>query len=120
MTDTNFPLSADADMDDLPRTLRREREARQREAMERSSAAPPDYVSREERYGEEPGEPYPAAVTRIDVPFLRLVAFFLKAILAAIPALILLTVILWFFGQGLQTYFPELVKMRIIISFPNG
>ena len=61
----------------------------------------------------------PARVVRLDVPFLRLVAFFLKAVLAAIPALILLGVILWFGGHLLQTYFPWLIKAQILIHFPG-
>ena len=57
---------------------------------------------------------------RFDVPFLQLSAFFLKAVLAAIPALLLLGVLLFFAGKGLQAYFPELVHTKILISFPNG
>ena len=68
-------------------------------------------------YGDEP---VAAAVTRFDVPFMRLVMFFLKAVFAAIPALILLGVLLWFAGHILQTQFPELIKMKILITFPNG
>ena len=64
--------------------------------------------------------PYPASVRRFDVPFLHLMRFFLKAVLAAIPALILLGVILWFGGHLLQALFPSLVKKKILISFPNG
>jgi hypothetical protein len=63
--------------------------------------------------------PFPASVRRFDVPFLHLMTFFLKAVLAAIPALFLLGVILWFAGAGLQAFFPNLVKMKILISFPN-
>jgi hypothetical protein len=135
MTDANFPLTADSDFDDLPRTLRREREARAREAREReqrekreregrsgmdaSLGDPPAYLRRAVpvAYGDDP---VPAAVQRFDVPFLRLVAFFLKAVIAAIPALILLGVLLYFAGKGLEAYFPELVRMKILITFPGG
>lgn len=136
MTDVNFPLTADSDFDDLPRTLRRERDARAREARDakereqrerdaRSMAAsmgdPPSYLARGRAlpaiYGDDP---LPAAVQRFDVPFLRLVAFFLKAVLAAIPALILLGAILYFAGKGLEAYFPELVRMKILITFPQS
>jgi len=143
MTDVNFPLTADSDFDDLPRTLRREREARARQAREakereqrerdgRSSASsgsmsaaplgdPPAYLSRgramPQMYGDEP---MPASVQRFDVPFGRLALFFLKAVIAAIPALILLGVILYFAGKGLEAYFPELVRMKILITFPSG
>ena len=119
MADTDYPLS-DADTDDLPRTLRREKEARAREARERASSgleATAGYQAAGEGYA---AEVYPSVVKRLDVPFLHLMVFFLKSVLAAIPALILLTVILWFMGQALQTFFPELVKMKILISFPNG
>ncbi len=130
MTDVNFPLTADSEFDDLPRTLRREKEARAREKRERErdgrsmDAAlgdPSSYLARTRHapavYGDDP---VPASVQRFDVPFLRLVAFFLKAVLAAIPALMLLGVILFFAGKGLEAYFPELVRMKIMITFPGG
>jgi len=133
MTDTNFPLAADSDFDDLPRTLRRERDARAREAKERerrqrdgggmdaSLGDPPSYLARGRAapvaYAEDP---LPASVRRFDVPFFSLVAFFLKAVLAAIPALFLLGAILYFAGKGLEAYFPELVRMKILITFPGG
>lgn len=130
MTDANFPLTADSDFDDLPRTLRREKEARAREARERETRErgmdsilgdPPSYLARGRSappiYGDDP---IPASVQRFDVPFLRLVTFFLKAVLAAIPALFLLGVILYFAGKGLEAYFPELVRMKIMITFPGG
>ena len=140
---TNADLAAESDLDDLPRTLRREREARAREAREREArerqarerepvmsregegsgySAVPAYIG--PRSGGVPfvygDDPMPAAVTRFDVPFLRLVGFFLKAVIAAIPALVLLGTILWFAGKGLEAYFPELVRMKILISFPNA
>jgi hypothetical protein len=46
------------------------------------------------------------------VPFAKLVGFFLKAVLAGIPALFLLTTLLWLVGQGLQTFFPQLLNSR--------
>jgi hypothetical protein len=64
-------------------------------------------------------EPLPAVVRRLDVPFGQLVVFFLKAVFAMVPALLLLGVILWGIGQALQTFFPQLVKMQILIWFPN-
>lgn len=122
MTNTNFPLTADSDLDDLPRTLRREHEARAREAQ---NAAPsgfaPQYAGRDDGYAEaaSSNDAIPATVTRFDVPFFQLMSFFLKAVFAAIPALIVLGVILWVMGQTLQTLYPDLVKMKILISFPN-
>lgn len=120
--------------DDLPRTFRRERDAREREAKEReareremreppsvlrattatSSERPaPDPVATGPRLGE------PVTVTRLEIPFAHLVAFFFKAIFAALPALLVLTVILWGIGETLQRTFPWLVKMRILIQFPG-
>lgn len=136
MTDVTFALD-DSDFDDLPRTLRREHELRKREARERKEqqdrarggrssfdvlGEPPPYLSRVGRaaptvYGDDP---LAASVRRFDVPFLHLSAFLLKAVLAAIPALVLLGAILFFAGKGLQAYFPELVHTKILISFPNG
>jgi hypothetical protein len=123
MTDTNFPLNAGADMDDLPRTLRREREAREREARERAPSGL-EAQSNHVAYGhEQAGYPaeatYPAAVRRFEVPFLHLVAFFLKAVIAALPALVLLGAILWGFGQVLKVFFPELLHFQILIQ-PKG
>lgn len=123
----------------------REREAREREAAERAqaereslpmgptpqphpaaAAAASPTPAKDTMYAvPDPnyiatGEPtMPASVQRIDVPFLHLVAFFLKAVIAAIPALILLTALLWIGGQALKTFFPWLMKAQILIHFPN-
>ncbi len=161
MAEPTFSSMGD-DPDDLPRTFRREKEARQREAQEReakereaqqrvaaerqakeqraAAARPapvmtpspgPSLSAAGERAGPQiyadpvvqPAEiadmPYPASVRRFDVPFVHLMTFFLKAVVAAIPALILLITLLWFAGSALQTFFPDLVKMKILISFPN-
>ena len=136
MADHNFGPIGDEPADDLPRTFRREKEARAREAKERAdrerAAAPslssaPDLkpaAASPKIYAEpiaaEPAAtdvPYPAVVRGFDVPFLHLVKFFLKAVFAAIPALILLTAILWLLGGLLQAFFPDLVKMKILIGF---
>jgi hypothetical protein len=125
MTDVNFPLMADGEFDDLPRTLRREKEARAREARDRkqsmdaSRGDPSAYYARPMpmTYGDDP---VAAAVRRFDVPFLHLMMFFMKAMLAAIPALLLLGAILYFAGQALATHFPDLVRMKILITFPGG
>lgn len=129
MADPNFPLSADEDMDDLPRTLRREKAAREREARERGgggearSAPPPELGAPvDPHYGpaayEE--EPVPAVVRQLDVPFFGLMWFFMKAVLAAVPALILLGAMVWGAGEILQQLFPWLVKMKIVILFPQN
>jgi hypothetical protein len=113
--------------DDLPRTIRREREAREREAREREArerqarereaAGPPPMpqIDREVAYSAPMSAPG-STVTDIDMPFLRLMTFFIKAVFAAIPALIMLTALLWLFGQGLQSFFPQLVKMKIDVQ----
>ncbi len=135
MADPTYAPLGDDPADDLPRTFRREKEAREREARERAareraatptlSTAPDPYAAAGPKVYVEPApaaaaaaldENYPAVVRRFDVPFGHLVVFFLKATIAAIPALILLMAILWGFGQLLQTFFPELVKMKILIG----
>ncbi len=125
---------ADGGPDDLPRTFRRERDAqreqrereqRERAAVDQAFAPPPEpgFVETAglEPYGGQPfGTPYESGVvTAIKVPFFRLMMFFIKAVLAAIPALILLGILLWGAGQILTAYFPALLKMKILITFPN-
>ena len=119
MSEPTFSMTAD---DDLPRTIRREREA-QREARERerlarereaATAVSAPSIDHEGGYGALASPP--ATVTDIDVPFLGLMTFFIKAVFAAIPALIMLTALLWLFGQGLQTFFPQLLKMKIDVQ----
>ena len=134
-----FPRPAANEMDDLPRTLRREKEARLREARERlgpAGGAPagsaqrgemtaepaPLSASRDEgsSLGNSAEDAPPTTVTALNVPFFHLMGFFIKAALAAIPAMILMLGVLWLFGQALETFFPELLKMKILISFPNS
>lgn len=126
MNDGNFP-PIDS-MDDLPRTLRREREARERAQKQTAmSSAPLAYGGPESvtaydplSHGHAGGvEAYPAVVTRFNVPFVSLMYFFIKAVLAAIPALILLAAILFGFGIVLKTYFPWIVQTEILIRFPK-
>ncbi len=116
-----------ADDDDLPRTLRRERDARERELREREMPA----VASEANFGGTQAAPFASmphhgyddgagaasgTVTRLQIPFVHLVLFFLKAVIAAIPALILLTLLLWGMGQGLKTFFPNMVHFQIKIE----
>jgi hypothetical protein len=111
-------LTITAEEDDLPRTIRRERDARDREARERAAVVPTGPTALE--HGGDFRMPAPAAtVTAFDVPFGKLMMFFIKAVFAAIPALLLLTVLLWLFGQGLQSTFPQLLKMKILIYVPQ-
>ena len=58
-------------------------------------------------------------VNRFDVPFSHLVAFFIKAVFAAIPALIVLSVLLYLGGNVLKAMYPELIHMQILVTFPN-
>ncbi|HVX36237.1 MAG TPA: hypothetical protein VHC71_08460 [Hyphomicrobium sp.] len=135
MAGPDFGLFSD-DTDDLPRTLRREKEARAREARERAAqerAAAPSLSTGIDDYsrlqpqiyrssGDGPrinNEPIAATVRAFDVPFVRLVTFFLKAVVAAIPAILLLGVVLWFIGTGLERVFPQLIKMKILIGFSS-
>jgi hypothetical protein len=118
MSEPTFSMTAD---DDLPRTIRREREAREREARERqarereaAAAASVPLIEHEGAYGALASPP--ATVTDIDVPFFRLMTFFIKAVFAAIPALLVLTALLWLLGQGLQSFFPQLLKMKIDVQ----
>ena len=57
-------------------------------------------------------------VTRFKVPFVALMGFFIKAVFAAVPAILILVLMLYGLGIALQTYFPQLIKMKILISFP--
>jgi hypothetical protein len=111
MSESQLSLAAD---DDLPRTLRREREAREREAR---GISPPLSMHQREIFAASSAPS--ATVTDFDVPFVRLAGFFLKAVLAGIPALVLLTILLWLFGHALQSYFPQLLKMKILIYMPQ-
>lgn len=108
--------------DDLPRTIRRERDARQR-----SNAAPPPphayaaagSASAQAGLGDHaPGEGPSVTVTALDIPYFRLMAFLIKVVFAAIPALILLGLMLFAIGQVAKVFLPWLVKMQIVVTFP--
>ncbi len=137
MTDTSYTSGGD---DDMPRTVRQQKEARARDQMAREilgtprsspsgarASASSSFVGQGDAGRRSdfatsqspPGEVPPATVTRLELPFLHLAGFFLKAVLAAIPALLLLTAILWGGGQLAKTYFPSLVQMKIDITFPQ-
>ena len=108
--------------DDLP-TLRREREAREREARggrrERAATMPAGYHSFVPPFGDAQAL-LPGTVTRLDLPFLHLMAFFLKAVFAAVPALLVLCAMIWGAAHAVLAWYPELVKMQILILFPPG
>ena len=137
MSDGKYQPLTDS-TDDLPRTLRRERDNRERAAREQQARtqAPQTAWDRGEvpatqsAYGTPepanpydgqmaPGEPASAVVRRIKVPFFSLMGFFIKAVFAAIPALLILIAMLYGLGLALQAYFPQLIKMKILISFPG-
>jgi len=121
MADRNLPMGGD-NTDDLPRTLRRERDAREREAREREMRAqstlgtpePASYAPRATPV--YPDDPQPAVVKRFDVPFLHLTLFFLKAVVAAVPALLLLLVLLYGLGRILETQAPWMLFYKITIE----
>jgi hypothetical protein len=110
MPEPTFSMTAD---DDLPRTIRREREARERQARERQAPA----FDRDIAPALEVTAPA-ATIVDIDMPFAKLAMFFIRAALAAIPALLVLTAILWVFGHTLELVFPQLLKMKILIYMP--
>ena len=135
MTDTSYISGGD---EDLPRTVRQQKEARARDQAAREILNPQrggagrgqhasmgNHMSGEYRSGDyaaaqsPPGEYPSATVMRLQLPFLHMVGFFLKAVLAAIPALILLMLILWGVGQIAKHFLPWLVQMKIDITFPR-
>ena len=77
--------------DDLPRTIRREREARERESARTAGSASSAVVGRDGRMPARHAPAPPATVVDFDVPFAKLTFFFIKAVFAAVPALIVLT-----------------------------
>ena len=120
------------DPDDLPRTLRRERDAREaaRQAQAQShgvqgyaeaghgAGSPQDYATAANDMNGSYGLGFGGTVTRFDVPFGHLVWFFIKSVLAAIPALILLTVLTFAGGKVLQAFFPGLRLFEIVVRTP--
>jgi hypothetical protein len=128
VADTNFAMMGEAD--DLPRTLRREKEARERakreeEARKRNATLTHDYDANQRAAVEDRaarGAEFATAggiVTGFDVPFFKLMQFFIKAVFAAIPALIILGVMLWFAGAALKSAYPGLVHTEVVIRVPR-
>jgi hypothetical protein len=143
MTDGSYPPLTDGGGDDLPRTFRRERERQVREQQaaqqtqdrtgwdrgdrSRSVATSSPYGAPEAANpydgpyaGDASGDadPAPATLRRIKVPFFSLMGFYIKSVFAAIPALLILIALLYGLGVLLQMYIPQLIKMKILISFP--
>ena len=121
--------SGNAVSDDLPRTLRREREARERTGGTGSGSGisgfgAPSHSASQPAYAPEPGMSEHVmvsgnTVTDIRIPFFRMTMFCFKLVFAAIPALILLGCFIWLAGHALMTYAPWLVKLQILIRVPN-
>lgn len=118
-TSMDDPRFEPAREDDLPRTFLREREAQQqraREARNAYSGAPSGEPSMQ---AYRPDEPPGGGVTvsRFDISYFRLTWFLVKVALAAIPALLILGLLMFAIGQAAQMLFPWLVKMKINITF---
>lgn len=107
MAEPKFSMTAD---EDLPRTLRREKEAREREAQDREpiamAASQPD--DDYEYVDEIAYDPDGVTVTRLNIPFLHLMWFFIKAVFAAIPAVIIFVAVCILIGETLQSQLPWL------------
>jgi hypothetical protein len=106
-------LSSEPD-DEMPLTFRRQREE-QRVAQAKVAQAEAAAAAALERPPGDMGR----ARSMLDASFGQLMWFAVKFVLAAIPALILLGLILFAMGQVAQAYFPWLVKMRIMVTFPG-
>ena len=113
MAEPQFAMNSD---DDLPRTFRRERERRTAANLQATGST--GFAS-DNSSDTPPGDGPPVTVTAFDVPFLKMVTFFLKGAFAAVPALIVLGLMMFAIGQVAQTFLPWLVKMRIVIQFPG-
>ena len=112
MPEPTFSMTAD---DDLPRPLTRLALAPDRA---RQAAASVPVLQRE---GEDEFEVRAPATTVVDfdVPLSKLAMFFVRAVFAAIPAMLVLLALLWVLGHTLQTFFPQLLKMKILIYVPQ-
>jgi hypothetical protein len=115
MPEPSLPLPSDDPADDLPRTVRRDRDAKAREKALREEAERAQERRAASRLNAD--EPPAATVTHIDMPFFRLTLFFLKAAIAAIPAMVVLGLILLLIGQVLS----PVVQVQINIPpLPHG
>lgn len=149
MADSRGSSVADGGPDDLPRTLLREREERYRKDRERAGLTSDTRTIPQPPLGrghsgspmvpltEAPSGATGAAdmsnmhdfapvmhagdgvVRAFKIPFWRLVMFGFKAVFAAVPALILLGALIWGAMGLLKVFFPQLIKMQILIQFPN-
>src|SRR3984893_18089672 len=117
--------------DDLPRTLRREKEARERaareaEARKRNATLTHDYdgnhraaVDDRAAHAGEFAAAGGGVVTGFDETFFSLLRFFLKEVFSAIPPLIILGVMLWSAVAPLKSAYPGLVHTEVVIRVPR-
>ena len=122
MAEPRLTLPGDEDDHDLPRTLRRARaeqahggEARFSDTTERRepSGVHSGQVDEDDDYEWASDE---VTVTRLRIPFFHLMGFFVKAAFAAIPALIILTIVLIGIGTALKNVFPGLRQAIVTIE----
>lgn len=119
MAEPRLSMTAD---DDLPRTLRREKEARDREARQLENTAGPVHYEAGDNFTYEPAEPYQEAevtVGYLNIPFFHMMAFFIKAAIAAIPALIMLAAVTYGMLWALGTLFPTVFKSGLVLWLPD-
>ena len=129
MAEPRLTLPGDDDDHDLPRTLRRARAERGMDGSAASAGATYPGTGAEAMgspsaaqghgYVDQDGDEWASdevTVTRIRVPFFHLMGFFVKAVFAAIPALVILTIVLIGIGTALKSVFPGLRQAVISIE----
>ena len=114
----NYFTSSD---DDLPRTVRlRKEEMARAEAARHHYAGGPTGLD-DDYPGFKPPGGERVTVDRLEIPFFHLMKFFIKAVFAAIPALLLAVPLLMgiflLASKVVDHYLPWLVKMRIVINY---
>jgi len=107
MTDISLPMGAEERADDLPRALRG---APFRATSESTALEAPEIGRTADG----------AVVTDIQIPFWKLVVFLMKVALAALPALLIVAVMLYGIAEVVGALFPQLVKMKIQIYVPSN
>jgi hypothetical protein len=101
----SLSMSLDDRADDLPKALRN------------ASLRTSDDIGSTAVSG-VPGDLQGAVVTDIRIPYWRLVLFLMKVALAALPALLIVALILYGVAEVMGTLFPQLVKLKIQIYVP--
>ncbi len=104
--------------DDLPRTFLRDRERRQSAGTGLASAGGYADPGRAHAIDLPPDEAGPPVTVRaFDVPFMKMVRFFIKAAVAAIPGLLLLASILFGVGYAARKFGFGVNKIEILLPF---